>query len=131
MIETRRNLDANNESTALARSIEARRSWAARMIQRCSTRPPAYGSTEWLLMPDGPDKVAAVVIAAECNARHDDDLVENLRTEIELAARAHKAAEDDAYLARRDAHRDTWGNLRLIRGGAYADSAEFRGGNPS
>lgn len=87
---------------------EPRRRWAYGLISRCSTPPPAYGSPEWLALPDGPEKTAAVVCAAEAWAIEGDNLLENLRIEIELSQAAHKAAEDDAYVARRDAHRAGW-----------------------
>jgi hypothetical protein len=89
-------------------AAEQRRRWAYRLISRCATPGPAYGSPEWLALPDGPEKVAAVVRAAECWATEGDDLLENLRAEIELSQAALKATEDADYIASRDAHRADW-----------------------
>jgi hypothetical protein len=87
---------------------EQRRRWAYALTSRCDTPPPSYGSPEWLALPDGPEKVAAVVIAAECWAFDGDHLEQTLRAELEFSRHAHKAAEDAAYRERRDAHRATW-----------------------
>jgi hypothetical protein len=71
-----------------------RRRWAYRMIQQSPTPPPVYGSPEWLALPEGsPEKVAAVVRAAEAWARQGDDLEANLRLEVDLSRRAFKADE--------------------------------------
>jgi hypothetical protein len=40
-------------------AAEQRRRWAYAMISRCARPGPAYGSPEWLMLPDGPEKVAA------------------------------------------------------------------------
>lgn len=72
---------------------EERRAWAYGLISRAATPPPAYGSLEWLALPDGPEKVAAVVLAAE---------------KCLLDWEAAKAAEDAAWLAARDQHRASW-----------------------
>jgi hypothetical protein len=88
--------------------IEARRAWAGRLIRRCRTHPP-YGSREWLGLPEGsPEKIASVVAAAECWALDGDDLEARLQLEVETESRAFKATEDEAYRARRDAHRRDW-----------------------
>jgi hypothetical protein len=86
-----------------------------------------HGSAEWLALAEGSAaKVAAVVIAAEAWARDGDNLGDNLPTELDLARRAEKAAEDADYRARAAAHRQEWRHLRVIRG-AFADVPEFRG----
>ena len=73
---------------------EARHEWAHRFTSRCTTPPPGYGSPAWLALEDAdPRKVAAVVLAAEFAV---------------LAVEAHKAAEDAAFVARREAHRAAW-----------------------
>lgn len=108
--------------------IDARRRWARRMLDRCETPCPLYGSREWLILPEGDvRRVGAVVLAAESWARAGDELVETLRAEVELAALANKHAEDADYLARAAEHRDEWRHLGLVRG-AFADSPEFRDG---
>lgn len=89
---------------------EKRRAWAQQLIDRAGDRPPAYGSPEFLALPDGPAKVAAVVIAAECWAREGDDLPERLRLEVDLARSASKATEDAEYVARRDQWHQEWGD---------------------
>ena len=106
----------------------ARRRWAYRMMSRCSAPPPVYGSAEWLALPEGSaEKVAAVVCAAECWATDGDNIEANLRAEFTTATAANKRADDEEYVARRDAHRDRWRGLRVVRG-AYADSEDFLSG---
>lgn len=98
-----------------------RRRWSAALIERAPDAP-AYGSPEWCALPEGPEKVAAVVRAAECWARDGDDLTERLRVDVEASQTAYRAAEDADWLAHRDWHRERW------RGGRYwptaADVAE-------
>lgn len=73
---------------------EQRRAWAYAMISRCQTPPPAYGSLEWLALPDGSlEKVAAVILAAEKCA---------IDVEIE------KRTEDRLWAAERAEHRASW-----------------------
>ena len=112
--------------------MDARRRWARRLISRCQTPPPAYGSAEWLSLPEGDGrKVAAVVIAAESWATDGDELETQLRTEVEAMRLAHKRLDDEEYAARRDAHREEWRHLKLVKGIAYADTDEFRSGGRS
>lgn len=68
--------------------IEQRRAWAYALISRCQTPPAAYGSEAWLALPDGPEKVAAVVIAAEAWALAGDTLEDDLRAELQFAQEA-------------------------------------------
>lgn len=90
-------------------SAQDRRRWAYGLISRTNTPPPQYGSPEWLALPDGPEKVASVVIAAEAWASSGDVLEETLRAQVEAERQAHlKAAEDEAYRAHRDAWRRDW-----------------------
>ena len=106
--------------------VDSRRRWAYRMIRRCPEPPPTYGSADWLALPEGsPAKVAAVIIAAEAWARMGDELEAEIRVELDLAWKAHKAAEDAEYRARAAAHREEWGRLRGVPRGAFADSPEF------
>lgn len=88
--------------------MRARQAWAYALIRRCPTPPPRYGSPEWLALPEGPEKVAAVIIAAEAWASAGDELEENLRAQLRAEWEAHKAAEDADYVARRDAWRAAW-----------------------
>lgn len=82
--------------------------WARRYLDTAPRPIPRYGSSEWLALPDGPVKVASVVIAAEAWARDLDNLAENLRVELEAAWRANKAAEDDEFRERAEAWRQEW-----------------------
>lgn len=79
--------------------MNARREWAQRFIDR-APNPPAYGSPEFLALPEGhPAKIAAVVVAAESWARDGDELEERLRREVLALSRANKQAEDAEYVA--------------------------------
>lgn len=88
--------------------MSARRKWARAFIA-VAPDAPAYGSPEWLALPDGsPAKVAATVRAAECWARDGDELEERLWVEVTALSRANKRAEDAAYVADIERHRATW-----------------------
>ena len=65
-------------------------------------------SEEWLALPDGPAKVAAVVRAAECWATDLEATLERLRAEQESASLAVKLTEDAEYVEQRDEHRREW-----------------------
>lgn len=108
----------------------ARRRWAAGMLAKATgLNIPVYGSPEWLALPEGNlAKVAAVVRAAECHARAGDELEADLRAEVEELRRAHKRAEDAEYVAGIVTHREKWKGLSVVRGGAYSQTDEFRGG---
>ena len=80
---------------------EERRAWALALMSRANGRPPAYGSPEWLALPDGPEKVAAVVRAAETL------VIERALRDAEIEA-WRKAAEDVAWQAARDRHKAAW-----------------------
>lgn len=93
-------------------AVESRRRWAYRMVERCTSPPPSYGTAAWLALPEGSvEKVAAVVIAAEAWARQGDTLEDDLRTEVRQLAEAFKRDEDADYQARAAAHRDHWSGL--------------------
>lgn len=92
----------------VSQSHQWRREWAYGMIARSAAPPPRYGSPEWLALPDGPEKVASVVIAAEAWAREGEDLRERLALELGLTPQELKRLEDAAYLMTRDAHRASW-----------------------
>lgn len=72
---------------------ERRREWAYAMISRCKTPPPGYGTPEWLALPDGVEKVAAVILAAEKCA---------------IDAEAAKAEEDRLWASQRATHAASW-----------------------
>lgn len=121
------NLDGSIVPPSTPGNIHARRRWAYRMMSRCDSPPPAYGTSEWLALPEGSvEKVSAVIRAAECWARDGDELENRLRIEIELAREAFTADDDAEYVARRDAHRAEFGGLRLIKGGPFSQTDEFR-----
>lgn len=75
---------------------ERRRAWAYALVSRAATPPPAYGSLEWLELPDGPEKTAAVVLAAE---------------KCLIDWEGQKALEDQVFADQRKEHRDAW-NVR-------------------
>jgi len=100
---------------APAAEVAARRSWSYRLVSRCATPPPIFGSREWLELPEGtPAKIASVVVAAESWARELDDLPARLEHELDERRRAEKAAEDAEYQARAAAHRHDWRHLRVV-----------------
>ncbi len=87
----------------------ARRSWAYRLLRRCTEPPPVYGSVQWLTLPEGsPAKVGAVVRAAECWAQAGDNLADDLRCELDARRQADKALDDAEYVERHNAHRAEW-----------------------
>ncbi len=86
---------------------ECRRQWAAVLIGRAPHAAP-YGSPAWLLLDDGPEKVAAVVRAAESWAHDCDNLEENLRLEVEAMQLWHKRLDDAAFVERGRAHAAAW-----------------------
>jgi hypothetical protein len=80
--------------------MNARQRWARILIDR-NPHPPAYGTPEWLALPEAhPAKIAAVVIAAECWAMDGDELEDRLRREVLALSRSNKHAEDAEYVAR-------------------------------
>lgn len=78
---------------ALVSPAEQRRVWAYALVSRCPAPPPAYGSIEWLALPDGPEKVAAVVLAAE---------------KFAIDWEAQKAAEDAVFRDAIELHKRGW-----------------------
>lgn len=85
--------DSTNVPQAADRSAQAqaRRRWARSLIRRATSPAPTYGSAAWLALPEGsPEKIKAVVVAAECWAVDGDDIETRLRREIDAA----RAAED-------------------------------------
>lgn len=91
--------------------MNAREQWARRYLDAVPRPIPRYGSPEWQALPEGPVKVASVVVAAEAWVRDCEHAAENLRAELEAMWRAHKAADDAEFTARADAWRDEWRHL--------------------
>lgn len=87
---------------------QARQEWAKALLGRATGPVPAYGTAEWLALPDGPAKVAAVVRAAECWAREADDLEARLRYELWWDWMREKRAQDAARIEQIEAHRAQW-----------------------
>ena len=87
---------------------EERRKWALAMMGRARGPIVAYGSPEWHALPDGPEKVAAVIKAAECYVIECQLFDERLEAE-------RKSADDRAWLSARERHRAAWDAQR----GAY------------
>ena len=99
-------------NAARAPEVAARRSWAYRLLRRCSQPPPIFGSREWLELPEGtPEKIGAVVVAAECWAQGQDNLVDDLRCDLDARRRIDKELDDADYQARAKAHRIEWSQL--------------------
>lgn len=98
--------------------VSAERSaWASRMLARAEGPLEKYGSPEWHALADSDlNKWLAAVAAAEAWALDGDELEARLWTEVIALSRANKAAEDAEYLARRDAHRETWDGLDKLIG---------------
>jgi len=102
----------SGRSRSLVSAAEARKRWARRMMTAAGGPSPAYGTPEWLALPEGDRcKVASVVRAAECWAAEEDTLEERLRVEVEALRAAYKRDEDAGYAARRDAHRAEYSGL--------------------
>lgn len=78
---------------------EQRRAWAYALISRAKTPPPFYGSLEWLALPDGPEKVAAVVLAAE---------------KCMIDWEAAKQLEDQAFAEAAAEHRRSWAGAGFL-----------------
>ena len=69
-----------------------RRAWALAMMGRARGPIVAYGSPEWHALPDGPERVASVIKAAESY------VIECQLFDERLAAE-QKSAEDRAFVA--------------------------------
>ncbi len=91
----------------MSREQQVRRAWAAKYLA-VGVGAPAYGTAEWLALPDGPLKVAAVVRAAECWVRESEELPTTLRAEIDALRAAYKTGEDDGFRVRSESHRRAW-----------------------
>ncbi|WP_137292020.1 hypothetical protein [Nocardioides dongxiaopingii] len=89
-------------------AAEQRRQWAQGILSRATGDVPEYMSDEWVDLPDGPEKVAAVVRAAECWAV--DCELRDLEQLVFLNGlrHAHKRDEDAAFVARGSDHKQQW-----------------------
>ncbi len=89
---------------------ERRRAWAYALVSRARRPPPAYGSLEWLALPESSaEKVAAVVLAAE---------------KTMLDWEAAKRLEDQVFAAMREEHRDSWTGYGFRRDSAIEADIE-------
>jgi hypothetical protein len=83
-----------------------RKSWSRALIDKATRPIEAYGSPEWCALPlDHPNRVAAVVLAAEAWAWDWEHLEENLRREVESLRAGFKKAEDEEYARNAAEHR--------------------------
>jgi hypothetical protein len=100
-----------------------RRYWARRMIDKAKgAQLPVYGDATWLSLPDGdPVKVASVIVAAESWASLGDDIPGRLTIEVAASYVANKQAEDAAYEARAEAHREAY---ETVRRGTYEQTRQ-------
>jgi hypothetical protein len=97
-------------------AAEQRRRWARSLIRKAKSLPPSYGSPAWLALPEGSaEKVAAVVVAAECWAVDADGVTARLERQLDDERHAFKRAEDADYQARAAEHREQWRHLRVVR----------------
>lgn len=101
-------------------AAEQRRQWARGMVSRAAGVVPDYLSDEWVALPDGPEKVAAVVRAAECWAV--DCELRDL--EFLILRHAHKRAEDSAFVARGADHAQQWTGRGFRRSDAVEGDVE-------
>lgn len=86
-----------------------RKSWSRALIDKATRPISSYGSPEWCALPlDHPNRIAAVVLAAESWAWDWESLEENLRREVEDLREAHKREEDAEYVRNYVEHRKTW-----------------------
>lgn len=93
--------DYNSNSSAVHR-----KSWARELIDRASRPIQKYGSAEWCALPlDDPNRIAAVVVAAEAWAWDWENLEQNLRREVEDLRAAFKREEDAEYVRSYTEHR--------------------------
>lgn len=107
--------------------ITARREWAASVLEHCPEPVPTYGSTLFNALNNADmRRVASVVRAAECWARDGDDLIKQLKLEVDLAAELHKADEDARYATDVAEHAERWGHLAVVHR-RFLDAEESRG----
>jgi hypothetical protein len=86
-----------------------RKSWARELIDKATRPIHKYGSPEWCALPlDHPNRVAAVVVAAEAWAWDWENLEDNLRREVEGLRAAFKSDEDAEYVRSYTEHRKQW-----------------------
>lgn len=85
------------------------------MIRRTASPAPIYGSAAWLALPDGVDKVASLIVAAEAWAASGDDLVDELHRELDHRRRVNKHLHDEEYQLGSEAHRKKRRHLPLAQ----------------
>lgn len=86
-----------------------RKTWARELIDRATRPIQSYGSPEWCALPlDHPNRIAAVLVAAEAWAWDWENLEENLRREVEDLRAAFKREEDAEYVRNYTEHRKQW-----------------------
>ena len=67
-------------------------------MRKAKVPPPPYGSTDWVALPEGsPEKIAAVVVAAECWAVDGEELPARLAVEIEADRQAEEHRLDELH----------------------------------
>lgn len=115
-LEATESFGGDDFNSATDRRSYRRKHWAFPLIRRGGANLPAYGSDEWLALPENsPIRIASCVRAAETWAQQGDNLVAELREEVEQSRIAYKRTEDQDYVARREAHRKEWRHLRSVR----------------
>ncbi|NRQ51554.1 hypothetical protein [Aeromicrobium stalagmiti] len=86
-----------------------RKSWSRALIDKATRPIQRYGSPEWCALPlDHPNRIAAVVLAAEAWAWDWENLEANLRREVESLRTAFKQEEDAEYARSVAEHRKVW-----------------------
>ncbi len=105
----------------------SRREWARKLMHRAPDSP-RYGTPEWEALPDGPEKVAAVVRAAECWFLDGEQAPVRLHREINDLRAAYLAGESDGFHARREAWRNGWSRPELLAAEIEAEWREWVGG---
>lgn len=89
-----------------------RRVWARALIDRAAKPIPPYGSDEWHQLPEAcAERIAAVVIAAECWALDGDDLPSRLARELDDRSLAEKHATDWIDQQAASEHAEQWAHL--------------------
>jgi hypothetical protein len=84
---------------------EQRHQWATEMIRRATKPIPIYGTPEWNALGDGPEKVAAVVIAAEVTAMRDALEDRQRDAAVEYVQHLRQKREEADWRARKDYRR--------------------------
>jgi pimeloyl-ACP methyl ester carboxylesterase len=92
-----------------------RKSWSRALIDKATRPIERYGSPEWCALPlDHPNRVAAVILAAESWAWDWENLEDNVRREVEDLRAAFKRDEDAEYVRQYTEHRSAWQKKRVV-----------------